>query len=56
MTDVEHNYIEICPRIFLAPLAKGQRAIVMALCLSCVPPSIRPCVRKLCLQKLLRNY
>ena len=38
----------------LAPIAKGQQAIVMALYLSCVSPSIRPfvrwCVRKLFLQ------
>ena len=36
---------------FLAPLAEGQRAIVMALCPSCVRPSarssVRACVRKL---------
>ena len=32
---------------FLAPLAKGQRAIVMALCPSCVRPFVRACVRKL---------
>ena len=25
---------------FLAPLAEGQQAIVMALCLSCVPSSV----------------
>ena len=34
---------------FLAPLAEGQRAIVMALCPSCVRPSVsayvRACVR-----------
>ena len=30
---------------FLAPLAKGQRAIVMALCPSCLCLSVRPCVR-----------
>ena len=30
---------------FLAPLAEGQRAIVMALCPSCVRASVRPCVR-----------
>ena len=34
---------------FLSPLAKGQRAIVMALCPSCVRLSVRPpvsaCVR-----------
>ena len=44
---------------FLAPLAEGQRAIVMALCPSCAPQfirlSVRPCVcariRKLLLQK-----
>ena len=30
---------------FLAPLAEGQRAIVMALCPSCVRPSVRSCVR-----------
>ena len=29
----------------LAPLAEGQRAIVMALCPSCVRPSVRACVR-----------
>ena len=27
---------------FLAPLAKGQRAIVMALCPLCVRPCVRP--------------
>ena len=36
---------------FLAPLAKGQQAIVMALCPSCVglsvSPSVRPSVRAL---------
>ena len=31
----------------LAPLAKGQRAIVMALCPSCVRPFVRACVGKL---------
>ena len=40
---------------FLAPLAEGQRAIVMALCPSCVRQSVRlavrPCIRKLLLQK-----
>ena len=37
---------------FLAPLAKGQQAIVMALCPSCVRPlSVHPCVRKPFLQK-----
>ena len=36
---------------FLAPLAKGQWAIVMALCPSCICPSICPCVCKLFLQK-----
>ena len=40
---------------FLAPLAEGQRAIVMALCPSCVRPFVRPsmraCVRKLFLRK-----
>ena len=39
----------ILPRIqaslFLAPLAVGQRAYVMARCPSCVRPSIRPSVR-----------
>ena len=30
--------------IFLAPLAVGQRAYVMALCPSCVRPSVRPSV------------
>ena len=43
------------PFSFFAPLAKGQRAIVMALCPSClrlsVRPSVRACVRKLFLQK-----
>ena len=29
---------------FLAPLAEGQRAIVMALCQSCMPASVRPSV------------
>ena len=28
----------------LAPLAKGQRAIVMALCPLCICPSVRPSV------------
>ena len=41
--------------MFLAPLAEGQPAIDMALCLSCVRllvrPSVRECVRKLFLQK-----
>ena len=32
---------------FLAPLAEGQRAIVMALCPSSVRPFVRACVRKL---------
>ena len=32
---------------FLAPLAEGQQAIVMALC----PPSVCACFRKLILQK-----
>ena len=49
---------------FLAPLAKGQRAIVMALCPSSVRPSVLACVRKLFLQKtsqklltgFLRNF
>ena len=40
---------------FLAPLAEGQRAIVMVLCPSLVLPSLRSsvcaCVRKLVLQK-----
>ena len=36
---------------FLAPLAKGQQAIVMVLCPSCVRLSVRACVRKLFLQK-----
>ena len=30
--------------LFLAPLAIGQRAYVMARCLSCVRPSVRLCV------------
>ena len=34
-------------KLLLAPLAEGQRAIVMALCPSCVRPSVRACVRKL---------
>ena len=48
---------------FLAPLAKGQQAIVMALCPSCVRPSVslsvHACVRasvNSCFKKLLRNY
>ena len=45
---------------FLAPLAKGQRAIVMALCPSCVCPSVRSSVRvsvNFFFKKLLlRNY
>ena len=32
---------------FLAPLAVGQRAYVMARCPSCVRPSVRPSVRAL---------
>ena len=36
---------------FLAPLADGQQAIVMALCLSSVRQCMRVCVRKLFLQK-----
>ena len=36
---------------FLAPLAEGQQAIVMVVCLSCVCSSVRACVRKLFLQK-----
>ena len=31
--------------LFLAPLAVGQRAYVMARCLSSVRASVRPCVR-----------
>ena len=30
---------------FLAPLAEGQRAIVIALCPLCVHPSVRMCLR-----------
>ena len=49
---------------FLVPLAEGQRAFVMALCLSCVRLSVHVCVRKLFLQKtsqkpltqFLRNF
>ena len=53
----EHTFIISFPfdqiQPFLAPLAEGQRAIVMALCPSCV----RSCVRKLFFKKLLlRNY
>ena len=36
---------------FLAPLAKGQRAIVMVLCPSCIRAFVSPCVHKLFLQK-----
>ena len=36
---------------FLAPLAEGQRAIVMALGPSCVRSSVSACVHKLFLQK-----
>ena len=36
---------------FLAPLVEGQRAIVTALCLSCVRQFVRACFRKLCFQK-----
>ena len=32
-------------KLFLAPLAVGQRAYVMARCPSCVRPSVRPSVR-----------
>ena len=39
------NKSEFDENSFLAPLAEGQRAIVMALCPSCVRPSVRPCVR-----------
>ena len=42
---------EIAGYQFLAPLAEGQQAIVMALCLSCVHPFVRAGVRKLFLQK-----
>ena len=45
---------------FLAPLAEGQQAIVMALCPSCVRPSVRPCMRASVNSSfkklLLRNY
>ena len=37
---------------FLAPLAEGQQAIVMALCPSCVRASVNSSFKKL----LLRNY
>ena len=40
---------------FLAPLAKGQWAIVMALCASCVWPSVLASVN-FAFEKLLRNY
>ena len=40
---------------FLAPLAEGQRAIVMALCPSFVHACVRPSVNS-SFKKLLRNY
>ena len=40
-----------CSCSFLATLAEGQRAFVMALCPSSVRPSVRVCVCKLFLQK-----
>ena len=46
--------------VFLAPLAKGQRAIVMALCPLCVRPFVCLCVRASVNSSfkklLLRNY
>ena len=41
---------------FLAPLAEGQRAIVMALCPSCVRSSVRASVNFFFKKLLLRNY
>ena len=41
---------------FLAPLAEGQRAIVMALCPSCVHSSVRASVNFFFKKLLLRNY
>ena len=46
------NQITVSPSVhFLAPLAEVQRAIVMAMCLSCVCPFVHGCVHKLFLQK-----
>ena len=41
---------------FLAPLAKGQRAIVMALCPSSVSPSVHEAINFAFTKLLLRNY
>ena len=41
---------------FLAPLAKGQRAIAMVLCSSCVCPSARLSINSSFKKLLLRNY
>ena len=44
---------------FLAPLAKGQRVIVKALCPSCVHVAFHPSMRvsvNSSFKKLLRNY
>ena len=42
--------------LFLAPLTEGQRAIVMALCPSCVRSSVRASVNFFFKKLLLRNY
>ena len=42
--------------LLLAPLAKGQRAIVMALCPSSVRSSVRASVNFFFKKLLLRNY
>ena len=39
--------LQECEISFLAPLAVGQRAYVMAHCPSCVHPCVRPSVRAL---------
>ena len=61
---VDSEYIEKVLYSFLAPLAKGQRAFVMALCPSCIHSFVHACVHKLFLQKtsqklltgFLRNF
>ena len=41
----DYMYFAVCGvGSFSAPLAEGQRTIVMALCLSCVHPSVRLCI------------
>ena len=50
-------FLSLGPLGFLAPLAKGQRAVVMALCLSCICSCVCANLYPLFLQKILRrNY